>query len=106
MGTVGMPIPGTKIKIPYSAMVYAHSGLTGCDGKNIVGYLHRAVKPANQLKMLEDAMVIYRITRAPDRRIFYIDNNTCRLAHESQIELTVFWYVCICIISYHVVRKS
>ena len=65
--------PGTKIKIPYSAMVYAHSGLIGCDGKNIVGYLHRAVKPANQLKMLEDAMVIYRITRAPDRRIFYID---------------------------------
>lgn len=65
--------PGTRIKIPYSAMVYAHSGLTSCCGKNIIGYLHRAVKPANQLKMLEDAMVIYRITRAPDRRVFYID---------------------------------
>jgi hypothetical protein len=65
--------PGTKIKIPYSAMVYAHSGLVDCCGKNIIGYLHRAIKPANQLKMLEDAMVIYRITRAPDRRIFYID---------------------------------
>lgn len=65
--------PGTKIKIPYSAMVYAHSGLVDCCGKNIIGYLHRAVKPANQLKMLEDAMVIYRITRAPDRRVFYID---------------------------------
>lgn len=65
--------PGAKIKIPYSAMVYAHSGLTDCSGKNIIGYLHRAVKPANQLKMLEDAMVIYRITRAPDRRVFYID---------------------------------
>ncbi|ADG60080.1 portal protein [Acinetobacter phage Acj9] len=65
--------PGTKVKIPYTAMVYAHSGLTDCCGKNIIGYLHRAVKPANQLKLLEDAMMIYRITRAPDRRVFYID---------------------------------
>ncbi|AXF40745.1 portal protein [Acinetobacter phage vB_ApiM_fHyAci03] len=64
---------GTKVKIPYSAMVYAHSGLTDCCGKNIIGYLHRAVKPANQLKLLEDAMMIYRLTRAPDRRVFYID---------------------------------
>lgn len=65
--------PNTKIKIPSSAIAYAHSGLVDCCGKNIIGYLHRAVKPANQLKMLEDAMVIYRITRAPDRRVFYID---------------------------------
>lgn len=65
--------PGVKLKIPKSAMVYAHSGLLDCCGKNIIGYLHRAVKPANQLKLLEDAMMIYRITRAPDRRVFYID---------------------------------
>ncbi|MGZ7142685.1 portal protein, partial [Streptococcus pyogenes] len=64
---------GTKIKIPKAAVVYAHSGLVDCSGRNIIGYLHRAVKPANQLKLLEDAMVIYRITRAPDRRVFYID---------------------------------
>ncbi|QOI66666.1 putative portal vertex protein [Erwinia phage FBB1] len=64
---------GTKIKIPRSAVTYAHSGLVDCEGHNIIGYLHRAVKPANQLKLLEDAMVIYRITRAPDRRVFYID---------------------------------
>ncbi|ARB05965.1 hypothetical protein fHeYen901_192 [Yersinia phage fHe-Yen9-01] len=64
---------GTKIKIPRTAITYAHSGLVDCSGKNIIGYLHRAVKPANQLKLLEDAMVIYRITRAPDRRVFYID---------------------------------
>lgn len=63
----------TKIKIPRSAITYAHSGLVDCCGKSIIGYLHRAVKPANQLKLLEDALVIYRITRAPDRRIFYID---------------------------------
>lgn len=61
-----------KVKIPRSAIVYAHSGLENCDG-NIIGYLHRAVKPANQLRLLEDAMVIYRITRAPERRVFYID---------------------------------
>ncbi|UPW42530.1 portal protein [Salmonella phage CF-SP2] len=64
---------GTKIKIPKSAVVYAHSGLVDCTGQNIIGYLHRAVKPANQLKLMEDALVIYRITRAPDRRVFYID---------------------------------
>lgn len=64
---------GTKIKIPRAAVVYAHSGLVDCTGHNIIGYLHRAVKPANQLKLLEDALVIYRITRAPDRRVFYID---------------------------------
>ena len=44
-----------------------------CDDKYIIGYLHRAVKPANQLKLLEDAMVVYRITRAPERRVFFID---------------------------------
>lgn len=65
--------PNTRIKIPRSAIVYAHSGKTDCADKNLIGYLHRAVKPANQLKLLEDALVIYRITRAPERRVFYID---------------------------------
>jgi len=42
--------------------------------KNVVlGYLHKAIKPINQLKMMEDALVIYRLSRAPERRIFYID---------------------------------
>ncbi|AUE23063.1 portal protein [Citrobacter phage CF1 ERZ-2017] len=48
---------GTKIKIPKAAVVYAHSGLVDCSGQNIIGYLHRAVKPANQLKLMEDALV-------------------------------------------------
>lgn len=65
-----------KIKIPRSAIVYAHSGIKGPCGKRIIGHLQWAVKPANQLKMLEDAMVIYRITRAPERRVFYIDVGT------------------------------
>ncbi|QPI17869.1 portal vertex protein [Pectobacterium phage POP12] len=61
-----------KIKLPRSSVVYAHSGMEDCSG-SIVGFLHRAVKPANQLRLLEDAMVIYRITRAPERRVFYVD---------------------------------
>lgn len=64
--------PNSRLKIPRSAITYAPSGLVDCEGRTI-GYLHQAVKPANQLKLLEDAMVIYRITRAPDRRVFYID---------------------------------
>lgn len=75
---------GDKIKIPKSAIVYAHSGLLDITGKNIIGHLHRAIKPINQLKMLEDAMVIYRITRAPDRRIFYIDTGTMNARKSTQ----------------------
>lgn len=62
-----------NFNIPKEAMTYAHSGLVGTCGKSIIGYLHAAIKPANQLKMLEDALVIFRITRAPERRVFYID---------------------------------
>lgn len=62
-----------NLNIPASAMAYAHSGKTDCSGTNIIGYLQNAIKPANQLRMLEDAMVIFRITRAPERRVFYID---------------------------------
>ena len=39
----------------------------------VLSYLHKAIKPVNQLRMIEDALVIYRISRAPERRIFYID---------------------------------
>jgi hypothetical protein len=39
----------------------------------VLSYLHKAIKPVNQLRMIEDAVVIYRIVRAPERRIFYID---------------------------------
>lgn len=67
---------GSAIQIPAMAMVYSHSGKRDIDGQSIIGYLHNVIKPANQLKMLEDAMVIYRITRAPERRVFYIDVGT------------------------------
>jgi hypothetical protein len=50
-----------------------HSGLLDAARKMIISHLHKAIKPYNQLRMLEDAVVIYRIARAPERRIFYID---------------------------------
>lgn len=59
-------------EIPRSAITYAHSGLIDCKDQ-IIGHLHQAIKPAHTLKMLEDAMVINRVVRAPDRKVFYID---------------------------------
>jgi hypothetical protein len=61
------------LKIAPDSICYVHSGITDRDGKVIVSYLHKAIRPLNQLRMLEDATVIYRISRAPERRIFYID---------------------------------
>jgi hypothetical protein len=61
------------IKIAADAICYTNSGITDKDGKVIISHLHKAIKPLNQLRMLEDATVIYRISRAPERRIFYID---------------------------------
>jgi hypothetical protein len=55
------------------SICFVSSGLTDPTRKVIVSYLHKAVKPINQLRMIEDAMVIYRLARAPERRIFYID---------------------------------
>ena len=61
------------LRISPDSICYTHSGLTDKDGRVIISYLHKAIKPLNQLRMLEDATVIYRISRAPERRIFYID---------------------------------
>jgi len=61
------------IKISEDAIAFCSSGLMDTRYKRTVGFLHKAIKPLNQLRMLEDAVVIYRISRAPERRIFYID---------------------------------
>ena len=61
------------IKIAPDSIVYCHSGMMNASRSMVLSYLHKAIKPLNQLRMLEDAMVIYRISRAPERRIFYID---------------------------------
>jgi hypothetical protein len=61
------------LKIAPDSICYVHSGISDKDGKVIISHLNKAIRPLNQLRMLEDATVIYRISRAPERRIFYID---------------------------------
>ena len=61
------------LKIAKDAICYTSSGLLDLDNNMVLSYLHKAIKPANQLRMMENALVIYRLARAPERRIFYID---------------------------------
>lgn len=61
------------IRIAKDSIVYVTSGLTDSKSSLVLSYLHKAIKPLNQLKSIEDASVIYRLSRAPERRIFYID---------------------------------
>jgi hypothetical protein len=61
------------IKLSADSMVMCHTGNIDSSTGQVIGYLSKAIKPANQLKMLEDAVVIHTITRAPDRRVFYVD---------------------------------
>jgi hypothetical protein len=61
------------IKIATDAIAYCTSGLIDQDKNIVMGHLHKAIKVVNQLRMVEDSLVIYRMTRAPERRIFYID---------------------------------
>jgi len=62
-----------QIKIAPDMIAYAGSGVTNAGRKMVISHLHKAIKPLNQLRMIEDSLVIYRISRAPERRIFYID---------------------------------
>ncbi len=61
------------LKIHPDAIIYCTSGMLDAGRKRILSYLQKAIKPVNQLRMMEDSLVIYRISRAPERRIFYID---------------------------------
>tara|TARA_R110000851_G_scaffold141324_2_gene279212 strand:- start:43414 stop:45201 length:1788 start_codon:yes stop_codon:yes gene_type:complete len=63
----------TGLKISKDAIIHTVSGLTDTQGKMVLSHLHKAIKALNQLRTLEDAVVIYRISRAPERRIWYID---------------------------------
>ena len=68
------------------SIAYATSGLLNPTKTGVLSYLHKAIKPLNQLRMVEDAIVIYRISRAPERRIFYIDvGNLPKLKAEQYI---------------------
>jgi len=61
------------LRISSDAVININSGLMDAKNTFVISYIHKAIKPLNQLRMIEDAVVIYRISRAPERRIFYID---------------------------------
>jgi len=61
------------VKLPVDSVIYIPSGITDSNTGMTLSYLHKSIKLVNQLKMMEDALVIYRISRAPERRIFYVD---------------------------------
>lgn len=55
------------------SIVYVPSGLVELNSKRVLGYLHKAIRPLNMLRQMEDALLVYRIARAPERRVFYVD---------------------------------
>jgi hypothetical protein len=61
------------VRIAPESIINVNSGLMDAKNTFVISYLHKAIKPLNQLRMIEDAVVIYRLSRAPERRIFYID---------------------------------
>lgn len=61
------------LKISTDSIINVRSGIIDANSGEVVSYLFKAIKPTNQLKMMEDSLVIYRITRAPERRVFYVD---------------------------------
>lgn len=68
--------PGTSnqgVKLSADSVTYVTSGILDEERRRVVSHLHKALKPINQLRMMEDSLVIYRLARAPERRIFYID---------------------------------
>jgi hypothetical protein len=64
---------GKGVKLAKDAVTYITSGLVDRNKMTVLSYLHKAIKSLNQLRMIEDSLVIYRLSRAPERRIFYID---------------------------------
>jgi len=76
MGSMGGLTGGAakgSLKIAKDAITYCTSGLVDRNKGTVLSYLHKAIKALNQLRMIEDSLVIYRLSRAPERRIFYID---------------------------------
>lgn len=74
------------IPLSKDSVVYVPSGVMDETSGLMCGYLHKAIKPVNQLKMVEDSLVIYRLSRAPERRIFYIDvGNLPKLKAEAYV---------------------
>jgi hypothetical protein len=75
------------VRMSLDSVAYCHSGILDGNTNMVMGYLHKAIKPTNQLKMIEDALVIYRVSRAPERRVFYIDvGNLPKLKAEQYVQ--------------------
>ena len=72
-GNINAKGPSQGVKIAKDAITYCTSGLVDRNKGSTLSYLHKAIKSINQLRMIEDSLVIYRLSRAPERRIFYID---------------------------------
>ena len=64
---------GQGIKLDKDSVIFVNSGLFDPSRTKSIGYLHKAIKLINQLRFMEDSLVVYRVSRAPERRIFYID---------------------------------
>ena len=88
---VSQSTAGSGIKIAPDTIAFCPSGLVDQNKHNMVlSYLHKAIKPVNQLRMIEDAVVIYRIARAPERRIFKIDVGNLQNKKQNNI-LEMLW---------------
>jgi len=72
-GNINATSASQGIKIAKDAITYCTSGLVDRNKGSVLSYLHKSIKSLNQLRMIEDSLVIYRLSRAPERRIFYID---------------------------------
>ena len=75
------------VRLSPDSITYCPSGLVDMQKGTVLSHLHKSIKPVNQLRMIEDALVIYRISRAPERRIFYIDvGNLPKMKAESYLK--------------------
>ena len=73
LGPIGDMSLSQGVKIAVDSITFIPSGLQDLNKRMTMSFLHKAIKSLNQLRMIEDALVIYRLSRAPERRIFYID---------------------------------
>jgi len=61
------------LHLSVDSVVYCPSGIVDLNTKRVLGYLHKAIRPLNMLRQLEDSLLVYRVARAPERRVFYVD---------------------------------
>lgn len=81
----GFKNPSTSINtLTRDSVAYAPSGINDSTGKMVIGFLHKVLKTANNLQLMEDSMLIYKLSRAPERRVFYIDTGNLPKAKAEQ----------------------